>query len=45
MRVVFLNPAGQVGGAERVLLAAVRSVHEHQPAVVLFADGPLRAAA
>lgn len=45
MRVVFLNPAGQVGGAERVLLAAVRAVRDHAPAVVLLADGPLRAAA
>jgi glycosyltransferase involved in cell wall biosynthesis len=45
VRVVFLNPAGQIGGAERVLLAAVRAVRDHKPAVVLLADGPLRAAA
>ncbi len=45
MRVVFLNPAGQIGGGERVLLAAVRALRDHRPAVVLLADGPLRAAA
>lgn len=46
MRVVFLNPAGVIGGAERVLLAAVRGVRDHipnaVPTVVLLADGPLR---
>lgn len=49
MRVVFLNPAGVIGGAERVLLAAVRAVRDHLPGaeatVVLLADGPLRIAA
>lgn len=49
MRVVFLNPAGVIGGAERVLLAALRGVREHihgaVPTVVLLADGPLREAA
>lgn len=49
MRVVFLTPAGVIGGAERVLLAAVRAVKAHLPGadatVVLLADGPLRAAA
>jgi glycosyltransferase involved in cell wall biosynthesis len=48
VRVVFLNPAGVIGGAERVLLAAVRGVREHLgtvPSVVLLADGPLREAA
>lgn len=48
MRVVFLNPAGVVGGAERVLLAAVRGVRDQipgaVPTVVLLADGPLREA-
>lgn len=31
MRITFLNPVGVVGGAERVLLAALRSVREHWP--------------
>jgi glycosyltransferase involved in cell wall biosynthesis len=49
VRVVFLNPAGVIGGAERVLLACVRGLLEHVPqaeaTVVLLADGPLRIAA
>ena len=49
MRITFLNPVGVVGGAERVLLAAIRGAREHLPGarldVVLFADGPLRAEA
>jgi glycosyltransferase involved in cell wall biosynthesis len=49
VRVVILNPAGVIGGGERVLLATVRAVRDHLPAaeptVVLLADGPLRAAA
>lgn len=49
MRVVFLNPAGVIGGAERVLLACVRGLLDHIPnataTVVLLADGPLRIAA
>lgn len=49
MRITFLSPVGVVGGAERVLLAAIRGAREHFPAarlgVVLFADGPLRAEA
>lgn len=49
MRVVFLSPAGVIGGAERVLLATVRAVKAHLPgaeaAVVLLAEGPLRLAA
>ena len=49
MRFTFLNPVGIVGGAERVLLAAILGVREHLPdakvAVVLLADGPLRAKA
>ncbi len=49
MRITFLNPIGEVGGAERVLLAAIRGAREHLPGarldVVLFADGPLRAEA
>ncbi len=46
MRITFLNPVGVVGGAERVLLAALRGAREHLPAaelrLVLLADGPLR---
>jgi glycosyltransferase involved in cell wall biosynthesis len=49
MRITFLNPIGEVGGAERILLAAIRGAREHFPGarleVVLFADGPLRAEA
>ncbi len=49
MRITFLSPVGVVGGAERVLLAAIRGAREHLPGsrleVVLFADGALRAEA
>ena len=49
MRITFLNPVGVVGGAERVLLAAIRGARAHLPEarldVVLFADGPLEAEA
>ncbi len=49
MRVTYLSPVGTVGGAERVLLAALRALPDalpgYAPTVVLFADGPLRAAA
>src|SRR5271165_5426882 len=45
MRITFLNPIGEVGGGERVLLAAIRGAREHLPGarldVVLFAGGPL----
>ena len=49
MRVTYLSPVGTVGGAERVLLAALRAVPDalpgYAPTVILLADGPLRAAA
>lgn len=49
MRVAYLNPVGVIGGAERVLLAAVRGAGAHlpdfQPHIIVFADGPLRLAA
>ncbi len=49
MRVTYLSPVGTVGGAERVLLAALRALPDslpgYAPTVILLADGPLRAAA
>ena len=46
MRITFLSPVGVVGGAERVLLAAIRGARDHLPdarlEVVMFAEGPLR---
>lgn len=46
MKLAYLNPVGVIGGAERVLLAAIRAVTPRlpafQPHVILFADGPLR---
>jgi glycosyltransferase involved in cell wall biosynthesis len=45
MRITFVNPVGVVGGAERVLLAALRSVPELSPTLILFSEGPLRAEA
>jgi len=47
MRITFLSPVGVVGGAERVLLAAIRGAREHLAGarldVVLFAGGALEA--
>jgi glycosyltransferase involved in cell wall biosynthesis len=49
MRLTFLSPVGVVGGAERVLLEAIRGAREHLEGarleLVLFADGPLRSEA
>ena len=49
MRVTYLNPVGVIGGAERVLLAALRSLPGalpgFAPSLILLADGPLRGAA
>jgi glycosyltransferase involved in cell wall biosynthesis len=49
MRLAFLSPVGVVGGAERMLLEAIRGAREHlegaQLELVLFADGPLRSEA
>jgi glycosyltransferase involved in cell wall biosynthesis len=49
MRLTFLSPVGIVGGAERVLLEAIRGAREHLEGarleLVLFADGPLRSEA
>jgi glycosyltransferase involved in cell wall biosynthesis len=44
MRVLFLSPAAQLGGAERCLLDCVAALREHggvQVSVIALADGPL----
>jgi glycosyltransferase involved in cell wall biosynthesis len=44
MRVLFVSPAAELGGAERCLLDCVAALHEHgrgQADVVALADGPL----
>src|SRR5262245_61558920 len=45
MRVLYLTPTGQVGGAETSLLAVLASVREAEPTwplqVVMAGDGPL----
>src|SRR4051812_15385571 len=44
MRVLFLSPAGELGGAERCLLdciVALRDVPECSTALIALADGPL----
>jgi glycosyltransferase involved in cell wall biosynthesis len=47
VRITYLNPIGEIGGAERVLLAAIRAAREHfvdaRLEVMLFAAGPLEA--
>src|SRR5882724_3531900 len=55
MRILYLNPTAQLGGAERVLLDVIASVRQldakspvdgrHELHVMLMADGPLVAAA
>ncbi|HEX2190673.1 MAG TPA: glycosyltransferase [Longimicrobiaceae bacterium] len=49
MNVVFLNPSGQIGGAERSLLDILASLRAAQPdwtlRLLVTADGPLVAAA
>lgn len=49
MNVVFLNPSGQIGGAERSLLDVLASLRAAEPAwslrLVATADGPLVGAA
>lgn len=48
MRVLFLNPIGQIGGAERVLLTALAGLKREVPRatlrVVQLAEGPLAGA-
>ena len=44
MRVLFVSPAAELGGAERCLLDCVAALHEHggvQADVLALADGPL----
>lgn len=44
MKVLFVSPAGELGGAERCLLDCIAALHEHgeaQASVVALADGPL----
>ncbi len=48
MKVLFVSPAAELGGAERCLLDALAVLHEHggiETHVVAFADGPLLARA
>ncbi len=48
MRILYLNPIGSIGGAERVLLTAVAGVRRTEPSatvrVLTFTDGPLLSA-
>ena len=45
MRIVFLNPSGQLGGAETALLDLLAAVRDARPAwaleLIASADGPL----
>jgi glycosyltransferase involved in cell wall biosynthesis len=47
MRITFVNPIGEIGGAERVLIMTLRAAREQfadaRLEVVLFAAGPLEA--
>lgn len=44
MRITFLSPVGEVGGAERVMLGLIaRLGRDHHVSAVLMADGPLAA--
>jgi glycosyltransferase involved in cell wall biosynthesis len=49
MRILILNPIGNIGGAERVLLTALAGLRQELPDVVIrviaFAEGPLLVAA
>ena len=49
MRILYLNPIGRIGGAERVLLTAIAGAKREHPAtairVIMLAEGPLSAAA
>jgi glycosyltransferase involved in cell wall biosynthesis len=44
MRLLFVNPIGHVGGAEKVLLALLRELstrHDYQLHLIMLSDGPL----
>ena len=45
MRILFLSPIGNIGGAERVLLTAIESLRRERPdiaiGVLMLSDGPL----
>ena len=49
MRIVFLNPIGNIGGAERVLLTALSGINRELPSatirLITLTDGPLLDAA
>ena len=49
MKVLFINPIGELGGAERSLLDSIWSLRRHNPALEMellsFAPGPLTSAA
>lgn len=49
MRLLFLNPIGNIGGAERVLLTAIAGVRREHPSytvrLITLSDGPLLGAA
>lgn len=49
LRLLFLNPIGNIGGAERVLLTAIAGVRDELPSssirLLAFTDGPLLTAA
>ncbi len=49
MKILFLSPLGNIGGAERVLLTAIAGLRRERPGlaigVVMLSDGPLAAAA
>ena len=49
MRILFLSPIGQIGGAERVLLDLIAGIRVAEPAhelhVLMMDDGPLAEAA
>ena len=49
MHLLFLNPIGEIGGAERVLLTSISSMRRELPSasirLIMLTDGPLQAAA
>lgn len=49
MKITFLDPSGQIGGAERSMLDVMASIRESEPdwelSLIVSADGPLVAAA